>query len=61
MGFHQPRSSVVPFEHGRMVASHIPGARFVGLDSTNHIFLPQEPAWKLFMAEIDRFLSEPQP
>ena len=56
---HSRNESVVPFEHGRMVASHIPDARLVGLDSTNHIILPQEPAWKIFVTEIDRFLSEP--
>jgi hypothetical protein len=43
-----------------MVASRIPGARFIGLDRTNHIIMPQEPAWKIFATEIDRFLSEPQ-
>jgi hypothetical protein len=58
---HSRNESVVPFEHGRMVASHIPGARFVGLDSTNHIIMPQEPAWKIFVTEIDLFLSEPLP
>lgn len=57
---HSRNESVVPFDHGRMVASRIPGARFVGLDSTNHIILPQEPAWNTFMAEINEFLSKPQ-
>jgi DNA-binding winged helix-turn-helix (wHTH) protein/pimeloyl-ACP methyl ester carboxylesterase len=57
---HSRNESVVPFDHGRMVASRIPGARFVGLDSTNHIILPQEPAWTTFMTEINQFLSEPQ-
>ena len=34
-----------PFEQGRMLAAAIPGARFVPLDSRNHILLEHEPAW----------------
>jgi pimeloyl-ACP methyl ester carboxylesterase len=56
---HSRNDSVVPFDHGRMIASSIPDARFVGLDSKNHIILPQEPAWETFMSEIDRFLAMP--
>lgn len=55
---HSRDDSVVPFDHGRMIASRIPGARFVGLNSSNHIILPQEPAWEAFMSEIDQFLSD---
>ena len=35
----------VPFEAGRSVAKAIPGARFVQLDSRNHLVLEHEPAW----------------
>ena len=54
---HSRHDSVVPFDHGRRIAVAIPNARFVGLESANHVILPQEPAWAQFMAEIDAFLS----
>jgi len=54
---HSRHDSVVPFDHGRLIASSIPGARFVGLDSSNHVILPQEPAWEQFTGEIERFLA----
>ena len=51
--------NVVPFSHGRMIASSIPGARFVELDSANHLVLPFTPVWNRFMAEVESFLSTP--
>jgi len=45
----------VPFEEGRRVAALIPGARFVPLESRNHILLSEEPAWRQFMDEIAAF------
>lgn len=48
----------VPFEEGCKLAAAIPGARFVPLDSRNHVLLPSEPAWKTFHAEIVRFLGD---
>jgi DNA-binding winged helix-turn-helix (wHTH) protein/pimeloyl-ACP methyl ester carboxylesterase len=56
---HSRHDSVVPFDHGRLIASSIAGARFVGLDSNNHVILPQEPAWQQFIGEIDQFLASP--
>ena len=35
----------VPFAEGRMVASSIPGAEFVTLESRDHILLEHQPAW----------------
>ena len=46
----------VPFEQGRALAAAIPNARFVPLDSSNHILLEQEPAWRTFVAELRSFL-----
>lgn len=46
-----------PFEQGRLLASLIPGSRFVALDSSNHILLEDEPAWPLFVAAVEEFLS----
>jgi pimeloyl-ACP methyl ester carboxylesterase/DNA-binding CsgD family transcriptional regulator len=46
----------VPFEQGRLLAASIPGARFVPLDSRNHLPLIQEPAWLQLTAELTAFL-----
>lgn len=46
----------VPFEEGRLFATLIPGARFVPLQSRNHILLAGEPAWKEFGEELGAFL-----
>ena len=45
------------FEHARDIAAGIPGARFVPLDSRNHILLSDEPAWQTFKAEVADFLG----
>lgn len=48
---------VIPFEAGRMLARHIPGAKFVALDSPNHLVLADEPAWPTVVAQIRQFLA----
>jgi pimeloyl-ACP methyl ester carboxylesterase/DNA-binding SARP family transcriptional activator len=50
--------AAIPFEQGRLIASRIPGARFVPLESRNHILLPRDPAWAVFVSEVRRFLGE---
>ena len=50
--------AAVPFEQGRLIASRIPGARFVALDSHNHVLLPRDPAWARFVSEVRRFFRE---
>jgi pimeloyl-ACP methyl ester carboxylesterase/DNA-binding CsgD family transcriptional regulator len=45
------------FEAGRLLATHIPGARLVPLDSDNHIVLGDEPAWQVFVEEVRAFLA----
>lgn len=47
----------VPFEEGCKLADGIPGARFVPLDSRNHVLLPDEPAWAVLHEEIAAFLA----
>ena len=42
-----------------MIASLIPDSRFVALDSSNHILLGDEPAWPIFLAEVEAFLATP--
>jgi len=49
------------FAHGRHLASSIPGARLVPLDSQNHILLRDEPAWAVFVDEVERFLAADRP
>lgn len=46
----------VPHEEGRLLAALIPGARFVSLDSANHVLLESEPAWDRFLEEVAGFL-----
>ena len=46
----------VPFEEGRLIASAIPGARFLPLDTESHILLPQDPAYARFFEELHDFL-----
>jgi pimeloyl-ACP methyl ester carboxylesterase/DNA-binding CsgD family transcriptional regulator len=53
---HARDDRVVPVEEGRLVAARVPGARFVLLDSANHILLADEPAWQDFLVELDSFL-----
>jgi pimeloyl-ACP methyl ester carboxylesterase len=53
---HARRDARVPFEAGRLMAAGIPGARFVPLESRNHLFLEHEPAFARFIEEIEAFL-----
>jgi pimeloyl-ACP methyl ester carboxylesterase/DNA-binding CsgD family transcriptional regulator len=50
----------VPFEEGRAVAAMIPDARFVPLESDNHLLLEQEPAFARLFDELEGFLGSPQ-
>lgn len=53
---HSRGDSIIRFEEGRSVAGLIPGARFVPLESRNHILLENEPAWQQFVEAIEDFL-----
>jgi pimeloyl-ACP methyl ester carboxylesterase len=55
---HSRGDARVPFEHGLMLARGIPGARFVALESKNHLILSHEPAWGRFIDEVCGFLKE---
>jgi pimeloyl-ACP methyl ester carboxylesterase len=46
----------VPVECGREMASLIPGARFVTVNSRNHLVLASEPAYKQFIDETVAFI-----
>lgn len=51
--FHVTGDKVVPFEAGRRLASLIPDARFVPLESENHILLEDDPAWGGFWPKFE--------
>ena len=53
---HARDDALVPFSEGRLLATMIPGARFVPLESRNHILLADEQAWEEFRAELSLFL-----
>lgn len=52
---HGRRDEVIPFSEGQYLASKIPGASFVELDSCNHILLRSEPAWAEFRRSFTEF------
>jgi DNA-binding NarL/FixJ family response regulator len=54
---HSRGDARVPFDEGIRLAALIPGARFVPLDSDNHVLLESEPAWGQFLAEVRGFLG----
>lgn len=58
--FHSRHDARIPFEEGRNLAALIPGARFVPLDSRNHVLLDGEPAWPRFLVELREFLPRQQ-
>ena len=53
---HSRGDSIIRFEEGRSVAGLIPGARFVPLESRNHVLLDTEPAWQQLVEALDDFL-----
>ena len=57
---HGRHDAIVPYEEGRLMASLIPDAEFVTLDSANHLILEDEPAWPQLVAELRRFLPATQ-
>jgi DNA-binding winged helix-turn-helix (wHTH) protein/pimeloyl-ACP methyl ester carboxylesterase len=54
---HAVGDRAVPFEEGRHLAGLIPGARFVPLESRNHILLQRDAAFPQFINEIERFTA----
>jgi pimeloyl-ACP methyl ester carboxylesterase/DNA-binding CsgD family transcriptional regulator len=56
---HANADEAVTPSQGRLLASRIPDAKFVELDSANHILLETEPAWERFKAEVLAFTGAP--
>lgn len=55
---HVRGDAVVPFEEGRMLASHIPRARLIALPGRNHILLENDSGWPVFVDELRRFIGQ---
>jgi DNA-binding winged helix-turn-helix (wHTH) protein/pimeloyl-ACP methyl ester carboxylesterase len=55
---HCRHDNLIPFEEGRRLATLIPNAKFVVLESENHVPQRYEPAWPTFLEEIESFLSD---
>ena len=55
--FHSRDDSSVPLDAGRAIAAGIEGARFVSLDSANHILMEDEPAFEHFSEEVALFVK----
>ncbi|WP_114284521.1 alpha/beta fold hydrolase [Candidatus Halocynthiibacter alkanivorans] len=53
--------AIAPIEDSQILAAEIQGSRFVSLESDNHILLEQEPAWPLFVEQVQEFLGHDQP
>jgi pimeloyl-ACP methyl ester carboxylesterase/DNA-binding CsgD family transcriptional regulator len=53
---HSRQDFVIAFDLGRSVASLVPNARFVPLESRNHVLLNTEPAWKQMIDAVEEFL-----
>ena len=47
----------VPMRYGEELAALIPDSRLVALASNNHLLTAAEPAWPVFLAEVDAFLA----
>jgi pimeloyl-ACP methyl ester carboxylesterase len=55
---HSRHDQRIPLPVGRAVASGIKDARFVPLDSRNHILVGHEPAWATCVEAIGQFLAD---
>jgi pimeloyl-ACP methyl ester carboxylesterase len=55
---HATGDAAIPFDQGRLLAALLPNARFVPLESRNHVLLAEEPAWARFLREVRAFLAE---
>jgi len=58
---HSRDDPIVPFEEGRLAASLVPDARFVPIDSRNHILVESEAGWRQLTAAVDDFLPASLP
>ena len=55
---HCRNDMTAPMRGARELAASIPGARFVSLNSANHLLPDSDPAWPVMRQEIESFLAE---
>lgn len=58
---HASKDALHPVSQGRLIASSIPGAEFLQVDSPNHIYLPSDPAWSRIVDAQLAFLDTLRP
>ena len=54
---HSGEDAAIPVTEGRLLAARIPAAKFVELPSCNHLVVPQEPAWGVFLQALGEFME----
>lgn len=55
---HASKDALHPVSQGRLIASSIPDAEFLQVDSNNHIYLPSDPAWQEIVAMQMEFIEQ---
>jgi pimeloyl-ACP methyl ester carboxylesterase/DNA-binding CsgD family transcriptional regulator len=58
---HATGDARVPFDEGRLIAGLIPDARFVPIESNNHLVLETEAGWQRWVEEVRSFLPDTAP
>jgi pimeloyl-ACP methyl ester carboxylesterase len=54
---HCRHDNMAPIDQGLQIARSIPHAKFVTIESENHVVLADEPAWPKLVGEIEAFLA----
>jgi len=54
---HGRNDAAIPVTEGRLLAARIPGAKFVELPTCNHLVIPPEPAWNIFLEAVSEFME----
>lgn len=55
---HAISDAVQPIQQGQILASEIPNAHYVSLESRNHVPLPQSDSWHRMIQETQSFLAD---
>jgi DNA-binding CsgD family transcriptional regulator len=55
---HARKDRVIPYAEGRRLATLLPNAQFVTLDTDNHVLQEDEPAWEVFISQVRAFLAD---
>jgi len=54
---HARDDAIHPISQGRLLATRLPDAEFMTLESRNHAMLPQEESWTRLIDAITKFCS----